>query len=430
MKYILTILVLSFSGVILAQEKLDSLSAVVRDADTGEPIPYANVYVSAICGTLSNDDGEFCLSCLPSETISIFCIGYQRVSYRASNLPAVISLRPISTTLKELTISRGDGIIYQMVDKLQREAKKHRRAASQYFFRMAMRYPGTDELAEAFLSAKSCVQIRDLTFHSGHRGQLRNDLLEGPSLTGLVRTNMHIFLRLSPVLVNYDIWNATFVPADIVFSKVKNLYELSCVQMTEEDGTEISKVRVTANPTILSQPILDGTMYIDRKRNRLLRFDGQVHGLQVILYDQSREQHFITGIDYSMHVDYRHDHGFTEIANMSGVISKDSVKVRLLLYNLGDKKLTFRKSVRVRDNMMSAIDEAGIDSTLWIVNNIVKRTQEEERIAFKDSTFWSANKSKYNTPLTEKEQRTNQYLNEAIRQLMDNAMPLRRTFKP
>ena len=409
-----------------AQEKLDSIGAVLCDASTGEPIQYASVYVSPNCGTISNDEGEFCLQCLPSETVRISCIGYQHVSYKASELPAIVRMQPISTTLKEITVTRGDDIIYRLVNKMQREAKKNRKAEAQYFFRMVTRYPGTDELAEAFMTAKSCVQIRDITFHSGSRGQLRENQLDGPSLTGLGRTNLHIFLRLSPILVNYDIWDFTFVPADIVFRRMKNLYDISCVQFTEEDGIEISKINFTANTSIISRPILDGTLYVDHKHNRLLRFDGQMHGLQIVLYDQAREQRLFAGIDYSMHVDYRHDHGFTEIANMSGIITRDSVKIRQLLYNLGDKKLKFSKSVHVGENMMHSIDLAGFDSTLWVVNNIVKRTRDEERIAFKDTTFWSANKSKYATAPTEQEQRTNSYLKDAIHQLMDNTMQLQR----
>ena len=426
MKNIITILMFCFSGLMYAQERLDSISAVILDASTGEPIQYASVYISPSCGTISNDDGEFCLQCLPSETIRITCIGYQRVTYQASELPAIVRMQPTSYTLKEITVTRGDDIIYKLVHKMQREAKKNRKAEAQYFFRMATQYPGTDELAEAFMTAKSCVQIRDITFHSGSRGQLRDNMLEGPSLTGLGRTNLHIFLRLSPVLVNVDVWDFTFVPADIVFLRMKNLYDISCVQFTEEDGTEISKIHFTANPSIISRPILDGTLYIDHKHSRLLRFDGQMHGLEIVLYDQAREQNYFTSIDYSMHVDYRHDHGFTEIANMSGIITKDSMKIPQLLYNLGDKKLKFSKSVRVGENMMRAIDQVGFDSTLWVVNNIVKRTQDEERVAFKDKNFWLANKSKYNTSSTEQEQRTNNYLKDAIRQLMDNSMQLQR----
>ena len=76
--------------------------------------------------------------------------------------------------------------------------------------------------------------------------------------------------------------------------------------------------------------------------------------------------------------------------------------------------------------MIRAIDLAGFDSTLWVANNIVKRTQDEERVAFKDANFWSANKSKYDIAPTEQEQRTNTYLKDAIQQLMSNTMQLQR----
>ena len=425
-KSILYILLITISCTIQAQEMVDSVGAIIRDAETGEPIQYVNVYVSPTCGTISNYDGEFCLRCLPSETISMSCIGYKKISCRASELPAVIRMQPISTTLKEITVTRGDDIIYQLVTKMQREAKKHRKTEAQYFFRMATQYPGTDELAEAFMTAKSCVQIRDITFHSGSRGQLRGDQLDGPSLTGLGRTNLHIFLRLSPVLVNYDIWDFIFVPADIVLRRMRNLYNISCTVFTQEDSTEISKIIVSGNPTVGDRPILEGTLYVDRRHLRLLRFDGQMRGLQVALYDQARERHYYTGINYTMHIDYRHDHGFTEIANMSGIITKDSIKIRQLLYNLGEKRLRFSQSERVGENMMRAIDKVGFDSTLWVTNNIVKRTLDEERVAFKDPTFWLANKSNYTTAPTAQQRHTDTYLQDAIRQLKDNTMQLQR----
>ena len=412
MKYILSLLLLTLSGL---------------DADTGEPIQYASVYVSPNCGTISNDEGEFCLQCLPSETVRITCIGYKRITFQASKLPSVIRMESVSTMLNEVTITRGDNLIYKLVEKMQREAKKHKKAESQYFFRMAIKYPGTDELAEAFMSAKSCVQIRDIIFHSGSRGQLQDGKVSGPSLTGLGRTNLHVFLRLSPVLVNYDIWGNAFVPADFAFHRIKDVYDISCVKLTEEDGTEINKIRFSAHPAIISHPVLDGTLYVDRKRCRLLRFDGQMHGLQIVLYDQARDKYLYTSVNYTMHVDYRHDHGFTEISNMSDVITKDSVKIRQLLYNLGDKKLQFKNSVRVGKNMIHAIDMAGFDSTLWVANNIVKRTKEEERVVFKDTTFWSTNKSKYDTEVTEQEKNTNIYLKDAVQKLMGNTMQLQRT---
>ena len=104
MRRILFTILLVFSGAMLAQEKLDSVGAVVLDAETGEPLPYVSVYVSPTCGTISNYDGEFCLQCLPSDVLRISCIGYEKVSCKASELTATIHMKPLSNLLREVTV--------------------------------------------------------------------------------------------------------------------------------------------------------------------------------------------------------------------------------------------------------------------------------------------------------------------------------------
>ena len=138
---------------LMAQEKLDSVGAVVMDAETGEPIPYVSVYVSSECGTISNYEGEFCLQCLPSDVIRISCIGYGKVSYKASELlrfaqaqaePATIHMKPIASTLREITVMGTDNILARLVYKMQKEARKNKKAEAHYFYRLSTRYPGTD----------------------------------------------------------------------------------------------------------------------------------------------------------------------------------------------------------------------------------------------------------------------------------------------
>ena len=131
-------------------------------------------------------------------------------------------------------------------------------------------------------------------------------------------------------------------------------------------------------------------------------------------------------VQYTMHVDYRHDHGFTEIANMSGTIVQNKVLLRYLLFNLGDKEIPFRKSVRVEDNMLQTIDKVGFDSVLWNMTGIVKRTRQEERVAFGDSTFRMPDKSRYDVAPSAQEREANMYLRDAMRQLKGDAMQLHR----
>ncbi len=426
-KYILYIIVLCFPLLLSSQELQDTLNAVVMDAETGEPIPYANVYVSSSCGTICNYDGEFSLQCLPSDVLRISSIGYQRFVCKASELPSAIMMTPITSTLRELTVVGADDVLYRLVRKMQKEAGKHKKAAANYFFRLTTQYPGTDELAEAFLSAKSCVQLRDVTFHSGNRGILKESgVLNSPDLKGLGRTNIHVFLHLAPVLAYYNEWEFAIVPADIVLSRRGKLYDVSCTAFKEEDGREIRMIHVTGKPASASYAILEGTLFVDYKKCQLLRFDGEMQGLGLRAYDDARRRVSTDSVRCELHVDYRHDHGFTEIASMSGTIVRDKLMLRHLLFNLGDKEMTFTKSLRVAGNMMQTIDEVGYDSIQWTSTDIVKRTRMEERIAFGDSTFFKHNKSRYEVEPSPQEAGANAYLTDALSRLKGNIMQLHR----
>ena len=139
---------------------------------------------------------------------------------------------------------------------------------------------------------------------------------------------------------------------------------------------------------------------------------------------------FATGsidtLGYTMHVDYRHDHGFTEIANMSGTLLKDKVMLRFLLFGLGDRPMSFARAKRVGDNMLSAIDEVGYDSLLWTTSDIVKRTRVEERVAFGDSAFIRGERSAYNVPPSLQERDANAFLRDAMQKLKAGTMKLHR----
>ena len=418
---------------IFGQERLDSVGAVVVDADTGEPVPYVSVYVSPSCGTISNYDGEFSLECLPSDVLRISCIGYEKVSRKASELfrnalaqaePDTIRMKPLASTLRELTVVGTDDLLGRLVRKMQKEARKNVKAEGRYFFRLSTRYPGTDELAEAFLTAKSCVQMRDIHFHSGIRGLLSEGKIDNPDLKGLGRTNLHVFLRLAPILLFEDAWDFAVVPSDIVLSRKGKLLSVTSTSFTDDDGTEICKMNFTAETDNPSFTILEGIMFVDRKKCQLLRFDGEVKGLHIRFYDHARQRSSIEMVGCTLHVDYRHDHGFTEIANMSGTILRDNVMVRYILFNLGEKEVTFNRTVYSGNDMIEAIDKVGFDSTLWAMTGIVKRTQAEERVAFGDSAFFSPFRKNREVTTTEQERSANHYLKDAIRQLKKDVMPL------
>ena len=93
----------------------------VVDSQTGEPIPFATVYVSENKGTLTNEEGRFTLELEEGDMVSISFMGYKQVREKASSLPRTIQLEPISTTLKEVTVVSPLDILNKISYRLVKE---------------------------------------------------------------------------------------------------------------------------------------------------------------------------------------------------------------------------------------------------------------------------------------------------------------------
>ena len=63
-----------------------SYSSRVVDAKTGEGIPYATVRASATEGTQSDLEGRFSIECPPATALVISCMGYEKLTIKASSL--------------------------------------------------------------------------------------------------------------------------------------------------------------------------------------------------------------------------------------------------------------------------------------------------------------------------------------------------------
>ncbi len=74
------LVIIIFSSVLFAKEK-SSVSGFIRDDATGEPISYANVFISnSTMGAATNRDGYFVISKIPVGIyeLNVTMIGYGR----------------------------------------------------------------------------------------------------------------------------------------------------------------------------------------------------------------------------------------------------------------------------------------------------------------------------------------------------------------
>ena len=129
------------------------------------------------------------------------------------------------------------------------------------------------------------------------------------------------------------------------------------------------------NGKIPAFSILNGTIYIDRKKKRLLSFDGELIGLQA----RMKQAEEIISRPASCHVkiEYGHRHGYTEIQKSSCIVKCENSESAFTLFNIGSNSLSrVGNSVPLRGNLPEAIRQAGDNPELW-ENEVVKEAIRE-----------------------------------------------------
>jgi hypothetical protein len=106
-----TLLFLTLSFPALSQTAI--LKGTVKDSRTGEPLPFANVYINrTTLGTATTNEGGFVIKNIPPGNLELICslVGYGTAKITTSikageNKDLKIILRPIETQLSEITVS-------------------------------------------------------------------------------------------------------------------------------------------------------------------------------------------------------------------------------------------------------------------------------------------------------------------------------------
>ncbi len=400
------------------------VSAHVIDAKTNESLPYVNVFISVGNGTLTNADGDFTVTMADDDSVRFSYVGYQTLTLAAGAVSETVKLTPLSISLGEVTVLAQENILVSAAKVLEKDFRKHRNERSNYFYRMNTTY--RNELMEAFVEASSAVNLRDLLFLKGRRGQAT---LYGLDETAIGNMNLHHMLELSPMTNDSKFWNRILTPfilPDIYgnYVRISNeslnyYYDMNSEKLTDDDGNQIYKIVLSSKTAssrgktpglervhngtrsrkinlmqIFRKPaILTGTLYIDAKTKHLLRFDGQVENMELEIIKDFYHQN--SPITSKVKINFNHDSGFTEVSSIANTVSNGNVTINSLLYNVNDldlgqrnttKKESREKKKKIKkqsddENVLATIDDAGFDALLWKRSNIVQRTAVEAQIA-------------------------------------------------
>ena len=376
MKIRILLLFLLVSTTITAQMEF---RGQVVDAQTGEVLPYVNIYVSPQCKTLTNAEGNFVIQAMPDDVLKFSCIGYSRRYITASKLAGIIRLTPQVTDLQELTVSpiEEDDFLKLVVKKLKRDAK--RKASSRFFSRILFADDNGRELMEAFMTAKPAVSLHEFSMITGRKEDTAYNL--GMKTTR--SSNVHKLFEVGPTTYASAFWKHFVKPLDDL-RHLSELYDIESSRLTGDDGELIYKIelrpkhmkkQLAAEVPYGERGMLWGTLYAEAETHRLLRFDGEAGNFVI------RSQQYFYPVTMKLHIDYQHVHGFTEVSHLSLHGKSDRMYFNALLFNVDDMYVSANASIDMQSDMIGAIRQAGYDADMWDSSDIVMRTQEEEAVA-------------------------------------------------
>ena len=358
-----------------------TLTARVVDAETGEPLPYVSIYITAGNGTLSNEEGEFSINAQPDDTLRLSCIGYEKLRLKAADIRNLVKLKPLTQKLREVTVKPVpvDDILKRLAAQLKKEYNSQSWKESQYFNRTLFTRGNRSELIESFMQGCSAINLRYLTVISGIKGHGGVENSEG---LGIDQTNVHHMLELGPMIMESSYWRFSIAPLN-EFKRFKSFYDISAEELTGRDGQQIYKINMKYNgsipPSQGEKTVLEGSLYVDAGTGRLLSFDCNIKNLAMRVNGQRAEA------KVRVVVEYRHTTGFTEVFRVAANGESGEMKFRSLLFNVEGMKEAERLA-QAGSNLVEAIEDAGYDPELWSRYNIIKRTREEEMIAFGHGT--------------------------------------------
>lgn len=392
-------LLLFVMPLLLAAQK--KLSGSVVDAVSGERLSFVMFYLASGRGTLSNFDGDFMLEIMPDDSVTITHVGYEKIRMKADLLPRIVRLKPMATQMAEVVVRPidCDAILKKVIERLKKEHKDNSDKMSNYFMRTAYWDDRGKELVEAFADAFSAVNVSQLSINSGIKSV---ETADGTNRKEVISTNVHKILEAGPMTFDSRFWEIKVVPLND-FKKVRKLYDATAVRMDDESGESLYRInmkfcgvwpdeadekkkenkhltRAELNAIYRQRqrnrpPLLEGTLYIRQSDYALMRFDGQMMGQFMKAHNVRDTLHL------DIHIQYAHDRGFTEVSHIAAEGRHPWMRFRSLLFNLHDK-VDIHQGTVVRGNLLNAIQEAGYDSELWEKYDIVRRTKEEEEIAF------------------------------------------------
>jgi len=288
----------------VAQHRVEG---VVTDADTGEPLPSANILVKGTySGTITNNDGRFLLDLeeLPA-TLVVRYIGYQseeiEVTEGMSGLLKV-ELQPSVLEMDEIVVTDKDPGLSIM--ELVIERKKLWRDKLENFKADAY----TRQKLENDTSIVSITESVSVLFWEKEEGH--KEVIKSRNQTSNIAEDQNFAgVNYIPNFYDDNIEIAGFNLVGVTHPDATKFYEFRLLETTKMDEKNVYKIDVIPKRTL--QPLFEGTVYVldevyallevDLKPGRVVNFPPPVQDFNLAY----RQQFNNFGTEFWLPVDMR-----------------------------------------------------------------------------------------------------------------------------
>lgn len=361
-----------------------AITGKVTDADTGEDIPFAHVYLTDnSAGTVTNSEGKFTLQLdsLPQP------LRISHTSYVAKTIEATkagefsVALAPAAIRLNAVTIAAVDA------EKLVQETFKKgiglldAKSEANLFYRQITKTGDTpNEMVEAFFAGTiSTAGIEGMRMVNGRFAKIPSDSVNRyPSLTN--------FYYMSSLPVVQKVINDVVLPLNKNFEK----YFTCELKEVVEAGHGNTIAVVSFKPISRQKAIFEGDVYIDLKTKNVVRMLGTINhdlGLRfsekqikaenaLYMFDinfrpqEPGEQSLLSSVKTDLTFDYI-------VGQQSKPVLVSSSIVAFEYHGAAGKKA---KRVSNKRNLIADIKHTEYNSKFWDDNPIIMRTLKEQQV--------------------------------------------------
>ena len=374
------------------------LDAQLVDAQTGEPVSYANVYATSGLGTISNSDGEFRLPVADTAHVRISFIGYETVVLPVSKVGKVVRLKPATYDIAEVTVlPSGDKLATHVIKKAIKEFRRSRKVQGNYFYRQVTQTDSVcNEYIEAFFWGRTSFCFPTAYLLEGRYAGLPSDSLTRYQYV----TNYFTLSQLA--VVTPDIGAGMHGIISPLRENFERYYKVTYNTLRSTSPTTPDCYVLYFEPLpIVSSPILQAVVYVDMKTLGLLRCEGNLLGLTMQDIVTGEEHDFVAHFtinfrrvgdrfDPKTHDALNSRQSYSELTTVSAHATTTfigrPVSLHSVLYNLGENELAgrtqpdFSLEIGEQTDLKTAISHTDYNPDFWQKNEIVRRTELEESV--------------------------------------------------